>query len=576
MPWLEALSDPVELRRCIRDLVALSTLQAIWRDYDPRQIADSVAAALVTMLGADFVYVQISDEWGEPSIEVLRAGEGIPAGSAERLCAVLRSELPARVAQRQLTITHPNETGSLRLACAPMGFDGDDGVVVVGSEHAAFPNEAQLLLLQTAANEVTVAAHRWRAAADKHRFVSLIERSSDFIGIASLDGNPQYINPAGLQHVGLRGMDEASRLNILDFLAPEDRARVRDELWPTVMQTGRWSGEIKLRHFGNEKAIPFMADCFRIDDPRTEHPMNVATVSRDLTAQKRSEAQLTDVAEMLEQRVAERTSQLAEANRKLVAEIAERELSDARLQLLQLEFFHAARVNAAGQMAAALAHELNQPLTAAANSVNAARRLIARSGQPGNAKVGEIMSEAVEQTLRAGQIIRRLRDFLTHGESDKRVEDLVGMIEESGELALAGAKTLRVSVRFHFDLSASRVLVDRTQIQQVLINLMRNAVEAMATSDRRELEVKTSRLDDKTVEIAVADSGPGLPREVADHLFEPFISTKQGGMGLGLSICRSIVEAHGGKLWTSPDPGGGTTFHFTLATLSIGGESRAS
>jgi PAS domain S-box-containing protein len=575
MPWLEALSDPFELRRCIRDLVALSTLPAIWRDYGPRQIADSVAAALMTMVGADFVYVQIPDEWGEQTIEVFRAGEAIPAGSTERLRAVLRSELPARVAQRQLTITLPNETGSLRLACAPIGLGGDS-VVVAGSERAAFPNEVQLLLLQTAANEATVTAHRWRAAADKHRLVSLIERSSDFIGIASLDGNPQYINPAGLKHVGLRGMDEASRLNILDFLVPEDRARVREELWPTVIQTGRWTGEIKLRHFGNQTAIPFMADCFRIDDPRTGRPMNVATVSRDLTTQKRSEARSKDLAEMLEQRVTERTAQLAEANQKLVAEIAEREISDARLQLLQLEFFHAARVNAAGQMAAALAHELNQPLTAVTNSVNAARRLIARSGQPGNGKVGEIMSEAVEQTLRAGQIIQRLRDFLTHGKSQKRVEDLVGMIEESGELALTGAKTLRVSVRFHFDPSASRVLVDRTQIQQVLINLMRNAVEAMATSDRRELEVKTSRLDEETVEIAVADTGPGLPREVSDHLFEPFISTKHGGMGLGLSICRSIVEAHDGKLWTSPDPDGRMIFRFTLKALSTEGECHAS
>jgi two-component system sensor kinase FixL len=105
---------------------------------------------------------------------------------------------------------------------------------------------------------------------------------------------------------------------------------------------------------------------------------------------------------------------------------------------------------------------------------------------------------------------------------------------------------------------------------------MRNAVEAMATSDRRELKVKTSRLDEETVEIAVADSGPGLPREVADRLFEPFISTKQGGMGLGLSICRSIVEAHDGKLWTSPDPNGGTIFRFTVTALSTEGESRAS
>jgi two-component system, LuxR family, sensor kinase FixL len=185
------------------------------------------------------------------------------------------------------------------------------------------------------------------------------------------------------------------------------------------------------------------------------------------------------------------------------------------------------------------------------------------------------MGEAVEQTLRAGQIIRRLDDFLTRGEAEKRVEDTVPMIEDASELALTGAKRLGVKVSFHFDPSASRVLVNRIQIQQVLINLMRNAVEAMAASDRRELEVKTSLVDDETVEIAVADSGPGLSREVANHLFEPFISTKRNGMGLGLSICRSIVEWHGGKLWVRPDTGSGTTFCFTVATVPREGESRA-
>src|SRR3984885_3348126 len=150
------------------------------------------------------------------------------------------------------------------------------------------------------------------------------------------------------------------------------------------MQSGRWSGEVRLRHFGTEAAIPFLVDWFRIDDPRSGRPMDIATVSRDLTAQKRSEAELLNLADMLEHRVAERTAELAEANQRLVDEIAKRERSDARLQLLQLEFFHTARVNAAGHMAAALAHELNQPLTAVTNSVNAARRLIARSGQPGN------------------------------------------------------------------------------------------------------------------------------------------------------------------------------------------------
>jgi PAS domain S-box-containing protein len=574
MRWVEKLSDPHELRRCIRDLVALSTLPAIWKDYNPNQIADSVAAALVAMLSADFVYLLIPERRGEPLIEVLRAGAPIASDSLEHIRAALSNKFPARAAQRQLTMAIPGGKGSLRLAFAPIGF-GDDAVIVAGSGRRDFPTETQLLLLKTAANEASVASQRWHANTDKHRFVSLIERSSDFIGIATLDGSPQYINPAGLNHVGLSGMELASRLSILDFIVPEERPRVRDELWPIVMQGGRWSGEIKLRHFGTGAAIPFLVDWFRIDDPRGGRPMAIATVSRDLTAQKRSEAELLNLADMLEHRVAERTAELAEANQRLVAEIAERERSDARLQLLQLEFFHAARLNAAGQMAAALAHELNQPLTAAVNSVNAARRLIADDRQQANGKISETMSEAVEQALRAGQIIRRLRDFLTRGEAEKRSEDIVPMVEDAGELALTGTRTLGVKVHYRFDPHASRVLVDRTQVQQVLINLMRNAVEAMAASDRRELEVKTCLLDDETIEIAVADSGPGLSPEVAAHLFEPFVSTKRNGMGLGLSICRSIVEAHGGRLWANPGPDGGTIFCFTLTALPAEGEGRA-
>ena len=138
----------------------------------------------------------------------------------------------------------------------------------------------------------------------------------------------------------------------MSFPTIEERQRVREELWPIVMQGGRWSGEIKLRHFGTKAAIPFLVDWFRIDDPRSGRPMDIATVSRDLTAQKRSEAELLNLADTLEHRVAERTAELAEANQRLVAEIAERERSDARLQLLQLEFFHAARLNAGGHMAA--------------------------------------------------------------------------------------------------------------------------------------------------------------------------------------------------------------------------------
>jgi two-component system sensor kinase FixL len=174
------------------------------------------------------------------------------------------------------------------------------------------------------------------------------------------------------------------------------------------------------------------------------------------------------------------------------------------------------------------------------------------------------MDEAAAEILRAGRIIGRLRAFVSRGETERRVENVVTMIEESTALALIGTEA-GVRTSFHFDPKAERVFADRVQIQQVLVNLMRNAVEAMAGCRDRQLQVRTALLDDQTVEIAIVDSGPGLAKSVANHLFEPFVSTKPNGMGLGLSICCSIVEAHGGRLKSEPNPGGGTAFRFTLA-----------
>jgi PAS domain S-box-containing protein len=574
MPGITTLSDPAELQRCIRDLVALSTLPALWKSYDPHQIADSVAAALVSTLDADFVCVALPGGCDEPAIEVIRTGRTVARNSFATIGPALRQELCARISEQCFTVADPAAEGRLRVSCMPIGFGGE-AAVFAGSRDPNFPREVQKLLLGIGANEATVALQRWQAEADQHRFVTLVERSSDFIAFADLEGRPQFINPAGLKLAGLAGMEQASRLHFLDFIAPGERSRIRDEVGLAVMRKGRWVGEIRLRHFETGAEIPVLVDWFRIDNPRTGRPMNTATVGRDLTAQKRAEARLRSLADMLEQRVCERTGELAEANRRLLGEIVERERSDARVRELQLESFHAARLNAAGQLAATLAHELTQPLTAATNSLNAARRLLARNGNQANAKIAEIMSEASEQTLHAGKVIRRLRDFVARGETEKRIEDLGAMIADASALAMTGAKAIGVQLRFRFDPKASSAFLDRVQIQQVLINLMRNGLEAMAASRHRELVVATRLLDQDTVEIAVVDSGPGLPDDVADHLFEPFVSTKRNGMGLGLSICRAIVESHGGKLLSSPNPDGGTVFRFTVAAAPNEGELRA-
>jgi len=559
---MEALSDPRELQRCIRDLIALSTLPAIWKSYDPRQVADSAAAALISMLDADLIYVALYGERDE-QIETIHTSRKNPPRGVGDVRDTLRK---ARLgwSERTAVMDSPFGDGPLRVAIAPIGF-GDDAVLVAGSHREDFPTDTQRLLLGIAGNDMAVTLQRWQTENDERRFLALVERSADFIGLADLDGRPRYINPAGLKFVGLAGMEQASGLHILDFLAPHERKRARQEIWPIVMHKGRWTGELEFCRFGASGAMPFLVDWFRVDNPRTGQPMNIATVCRDLRAQKQGEAELRHLAETLEQRVSERTSELEDAHRKLLAEIAERERTDERLRELQLRLFHAGRLSAAGQMAATLAHELNQPLTAVNNSVAAARRLLANGKAATTGTVREVIEEASQQALRAGQIIRRLRDFVARGETDRQPESVPRMIEEARALVVVGPDAVGTKVHFRLDPDAVTVFADRVQVQQVLVNLMRNALEAMAQTKHRELKVTTALREQNMIEIAIADSGPGLPRNVAKRLFEPFVSSKRDGMGLGLSICRSIVETHGGKLWSEPNPEGGTIFRFTLA-----------
>ncbi|MBR0749048.1 PAS domain S-box protein [Bradyrhizobium japonicum] len=562
MPWVDELSEPQELRRCIRDLVALSTLPALWKDYDARQIADSVAAALLSMLNADIICVSMPGLRDGAAAGVVRTSQAVSSRSSDHIERILRGAW--RGSRGEISaIDNPLGKGTLRIAAAPMSFGGDAGIVA-GSVNPQFPSETHRLLLGIAANHAALAMQRRHAEAEQRRLASVIERSSEFVGFAHLDGTPQYLNKAAFELLGLSGIEEVQRLNIFDFMAPDERARAHREALPMVIGTGRWLGELNLRHFKTGEIIPFLVDWFRIDDQRTGHPTNMATVSRDLRPQKKLEGDLRRLNESLEQRVTERTSELAEALERLTLAAEERLCADVRAQQLQAELHHASRLSTAGQMAGALAHELNQPLTAFTNLVNAGRRMMANGAPYRGDTVRDVLGEAAEQALRAGEIIRRLREFVTRGETEMRIENLPDLIREASDLASAGTGPHGVQVRLSFDPRAEAVFANRIQLQQVMLNLIRNAHEAMAQSKRRELEVVTARLDDKSIEIAVADRGSGLPDNIVRHLFEPFHTTKVDGMGLGLSICRSIVEAHRGKLGYEPNCGGGAIFRVTL------------
>jgi len=250
-----------------------------------------------------------------------------------------------------------------------------------------------------------------------------------------------------------------------------------------------------------------------------------------------------------------------------VRDLSERQQTERRLQELQSELIQVSRLTAMGEMASALAHELNQPLSAIASYIKGSTRL-AKAETIDRGRLLDALERANDQALRAGEIIKRLRDFVARGDTERTLESLTKVVEQASLLAMVGAKEHGVKVGFDFDPATRRVLIDKVQIQQVVVNLFRNAVDALEGAATRELNVSVKPSGGRLAVVAVSDTGPGVPADIASRLFQPFVTTKKQGMGVGLSISRNIIEAHGGRIWADTGPGGGAVFRFSVPMTS--------
>jgi PAS domain S-box-containing protein len=368
---------------------------------------------------------------------------------------------------------------------------------------------------------------RKRAEEESRQLASLVENSTDFIGVASLEGKATFLNRSGQVMVGLDG-DGQVQVNMLEYLPPEDREWFQEDVFPSLQRDGTWEGEMRFRHFKTSATIPMLVHIFFIKEPATDRRLALATISRD---------------------------------------ISQRKLAEETLQKAQTDLAHITRVSTLGEMAASIAHEVNQPLAAIVTNGNASLHLLSRGAEALD-DVREAIDCMISDAMRASEVIKRIRASLKNVAPQKTALSLNETIEETLALAAGELARSQVQVRTKLTESSQPVLGDRIQLQQVLLNLILNGKESMSGPgwQQRDLVISTENTRPDEITVAVRDSGSGIDPQNPERLFDTFFTTKEDGIGLGLSISRTIVEAHGGRLWATANEGAGATFQFTLPT----------
>jgi two-component system, LuxR family, sensor kinase FixL len=358
------------------------------------------------------------------------------------------------------------------------------------------------------------------------KLASLVENSTDLIGMASLEGEILFVNEAGRTIVGLTGKEQRPGTKILDYVAELERERFNNDVLPAVFKDGRWEGETLFRHFKTGESISMWQYIFFITDEGSGRRLALATICRDITERKRTQEFLQQV-----------QADLARANRVMVV----------------------------GEMAASIAHEVNQPLTGIVAHAGTGLRWLA-ANPPDIEEARHALEFILRDGHRAAGVIARIRALVEKVPPRRERLDINTAILEVIALSSPELHRNQVELRSQLANGLPPVPADRVQLQQVILNLIVNASEAMSEAAHlpRELVVASGASEANEVFIEVRDSGPGFGVADPRHIFDSFYTTKSDGMGMGLSISRTIVEAHGGRLSASPNQPHGAVFRFTL------------
>jgi PAS domain S-box-containing protein len=544
----EQTTDEIKrLRACINDLVSVVALPAIWSGHEPSQIGRTLLDALVGMLRLDFAYLRLLDSVGGAAIEMVQVPQRRnfniqPEEIGRRLNPCLTGQPPS-----SFLGPNPVGEGTMSIAQRCLGLQDEMGILVVGSTRAAFPTETEGLLLNVAANHAVMGLQEARRLNEQKRVAQeldcrvvqrtreLMEREAKIrrlvdanitgIVIWNIEGRILEANEAFLHMVQYNREDLVSgQLRWTDLTPPEWRdadamsvaeLRANGVFQPIEKEFSRKDGS----------RVPVMAGGALFEKGGNE---GVAFVM-DITERKRAEE--------------------------------ERE----RLRQALADLAHVTRVTTMSELTVSLAHEIKQPMAAAVTNAKTCLRWLGRD-EPDLAEARDAAARVVKDVMRASDIISRIGLLFKKGASQRELLDVNQIVEEMIVLLRNEASRYSIPIRSALANDLPNLIADRVQLQQVLMNLMLNGIEAMKDlSSAGELTIRSGRENGQAV-ISVSDTGVGLPPERAHQIFDPFFTTKPEGTGLGLTISRSIVESHGGRLWATANPERGTTFYFSLPT----------
>jgi C4-dicarboxylate-specific signal transduction histidine kinase len=572
------VEDPAEeikrLQRCINDLVSVLALPAIWSGGEPSHIVRTLLDALLGMLRLDVVYARWTDPVGDASRELVRVAASEALATRQREIGEVLNQWFGDDPQRWPPLVR-TVIGDREISIVPLrlGLLGDLGGIAAGSQRADFPEQTERLLLTVAANQAAIGLQEARLLSEQKRVaVELDERVAQRTRelAAANDELTKEIAERNLAEERLR-QEERELKRSEALLAEAQRLSSTGSFsWRVATDEITWSEQL-YRIFEFDVGVPVTLELIR----SRVHPDDTQSLY-EMIARARSDGGDFEYEHRLEMpdHSLKHLHMVAHGTRDqdghleylgAIQDVTERRLADEALSMARSELAHVARVTSLGALTASIAHEVNQPLSGIVTNASTCLRMLA-ADPPNVDGARETALRTIRDGHRAADVVARLRALFSKKSQTTESVDLNDATREVLALSRSELQRCRVIPRTELAEDLPLVTGDRVQLQQVILNLLLNASDAMSNvEDRpRQLVISTAAEHDDRVRLSVEDAGVGFEPQAVHRLFDAFYTTKRDGMGIGLSVSRSIIESHRGRLWAAPNDGPGATFSFSI------------